>query len=64
MKKLFSKKKIERIIKTFIEAFFSYMAVNVVNANITSKSAWYSLLAGAIGSGVCVILNFGDDENA
>lgn len=64
MKKLFSKKKIERIVKTFIEAFFSYLAVNIVSTNITSKSAWYSLLAGGIGSAVCVILNFGDDENA
>lgn len=64
MKKLFSKKKIERIVKTFFEAFFSYLAVNVVSTNFSSKSAWYSLLAGAIGSAVCVLLNYGDDKDA
>lgn len=63
MKKLFSKKKIERIIKTFFEAFLSYLAVNLVSTNFSSKSAIYSLFAGGIGSAICVLLNYGDDKN-
>lgn len=63
MKKFFSKKKIERIIKTFFEAFLSYLAVNLVSTNFTSKNAIWSLVAGAIGSGLCVILNYGDDKD-
>lgn len=62
MKKLFSKKKIERIIKTFIEAFLSYLAVNIMNTNLSSKSALHSLFAGAIGSAICVLLNYGEDK--
>ena len=63
MKKLFSKKKIERIVKTFFEAFFSYLAVNIVSTNFSSKTGWYSLLAGGIGSALCVLLNYGDEKN-
>ena len=62
MKKLFSKKKIERIVKTFFEAFFSYLAVNIASSNFSSKSGLYSLIAGAIGSALCVLLNYGDDK--
>ena len=63
MKKIFSKIKLERIVKTFFEAFFSYLAVNIVSTNFTSKSALYSLLAGAFGSAICVLINYGDDKN-
>ena len=62
MKKLFSKKKVERIIKTFFEAFLSYLAINLATTNFTSKSAIYSLIAGAIGSALCVLLNYGDEK--
>ena len=64
MKKFFSKKKIERIVKTFFEAFLSYLAVNLVSTNFSSKSAVFSLLAGAFGSAMCVIFNYGDDSDA
>lgn len=63
MKKLFSKDKIERIIKTFFEAFLSYIAVNLMSTNFTSKSAIYALFAGAFGSALSVLLNYGDKKN-
>ena len=63
MKKLFSKNKIERIVKTFFEAFLSYIAVNLVSTNFTSKSAIYALFAGALGSALSVILNYGEKKD-
>ena len=48
---LFLKKpKVERAIKTFIEVFSSYIAVNIMTVDLTSKTALYGLIAGAIGS--------------
>ena len=42
--KLFSNERIERAIKTFIEAFFSYVAVNILATDLTKKSAIYALI--------------------
>lgn len=63
MKKLFSKNKLERIIKTFFEAFLSYIAVNLMSTNFTSKSAVYALFAGALGSAISVLLNYGEKKD-
>ena len=57
LKKILKKSKIERAIKTFIEVFASYIAVNIMTVDITSKTAIYGLIAGAIGSAISVVLN-------
>ncbi len=51
------KPKVERAIKTFIEAFCSYIAVNIMTSNLDSKSAVYALLSGAFGSAISIALN-------
>ena len=51
-------KKYERQIKTFIEVFFSYIAINIISTDITNKTALYALLAGAIGSAISGVINF------
>ena len=55
--KFLKKPKVERAIKTFIEAFSSYIAVKIVTVDVTDKTALYGLIAGAIGSAISVILN-------
>lgn len=52
----------ERYIKTFIEAFGSYIAVNALVTDFTSKSALYGLIAGAIGSAISVIFNYSKNK--
>jgi len=51
-------KKYERQIKTFVEAFASYIAANVMVTDFTSKTAIYALIAGAIGSAISFVFNF------
>lgn len=63
-------KKYERQIKTFFEAFASYIAINIMTSDLNSKSAVYGLIAGAIGSALSVLMNidrnkqttFNDDD--
>lgn len=57
MKEFLRNSKTERAIKTFIETFASYIAVNIMVVDINSKTAIYGLLAGAIGSAISVLLN-------
>lgn len=60
---LFLKKsKVERAIKTFIEVFSSYIAVNIMTVDLNNKTALYALIAGAIGSAISVVLNFKQNE--
>lgn len=54
---LLKKPKVERAIKTFIEVFSSYIAVNIMTVDLTSKTALYGLIAGAIGSAISVVFN-------
>lgn len=56
------KPKVERAIKTFIEVFSSYIAVNVMTVDLTNKTALYGLIAGAIGSAISVVLNIKTTE--
>jgi hypothetical protein len=49
--------KVERALKTFIEVFLAYIAVNVMTVDLTNKTALYGLIAGAIGSAISVVLN-------
>ena len=56
MKNILKNQKTERAIKTFIEAFASYIAVNIMLVDISSKTAIYALIAGAIGSAISVLL--------
>ena len=55
--KILKKPKVERAVKTFIEVFASYIAVNVMTVDLNNKTAIYGLIAGAIGSGISVLLN-------
>ena len=55
--KFLEKPKVERAIKTFIETFSSYIAVNIMTVNLNDKTALYGLIAGAIGSAISVALN-------
>lgn len=48
----------ERYVKSFIEAFASYIAVNALILDLHSKCAWYALLAGAFASAISVVFNF------
>ena len=57
MKKLIKKPKVERALKTFIEAFCSYIAINVMTTNLNSKTGIYGLIAGALGSAFSILLN-------
>ena len=57
MKNILKNQKTERAIKTFIETFASYIAVNIMLVDISSKTAIYGLIAGAIGSAISVLLN-------
>lgn len=58
LKRFLNKPKIERAIKTFIEVFASYIAVNIMTVDLNDKTALYALIAGAIGSAISVVLNF------
>lgn len=51
-------KKNERYVKTFIEAFASYIAVNVLILDLSTQSAWCALFAGAIASALSVLFNY------
>ena len=55
-------KKYERQIKTFIEAFASYVSINILTTDISSKTAIYGLIAGAIGSAISIVINYKKGE--
>lgn len=50
-------KKNERYIKTFIEAVASFIAVNIITTDLTSKEALKGIIIGAAASGISVLLN-------
>lgn len=50
-------RKNERYIKTFVEAFASYVAINIMMTDLSSTTALEGLLVGAIGSGLSVLIN-------
>lgn len=50
-------KKNERYIKTFIEAVASFIAVNVITADLTNKEAIKGLIIGAVASAISVVVN-------
>ena len=55
-------KKYERQIKTFIEAFASFIAVNIMTTDLSNKTAIYGLIAGAIGSAISFVFNLKKGE--
>ena len=59
----FSSEKFERAFKTFLEAFFSYITLNIINTNINSKSAVTALILGAIASSFSYLLNYNKGGN-
>lgn len=57
IKEFFENDKIERAIKTFIEGFCSYIAMNIMMSDISDTTAIKALIVGAIGSAVSVVIN-------
>ena len=57
VKDFFKKDKVERAIKTFIEGFCSYVAMNVMMSDISDTTAIKALIVGAIGSAVSLVIN-------
>lgn len=47
----------ERAFKTFVEAFIGALAITLPNANLSDKSVVYSLISGAIATGISALLN-------
>ena len=50
-------RKNERYIKTFVEGFTSYVALNIMMTDLSSTTALEALIVGAIGSGLSVLIN-------
>lgn len=48
---------LERAFKTFIEAFIGALAITLPNADLSDKSVFYSLIVGAIATGISAVLN-------
>ena len=64
MKELFKKTveflkmdKVERALKTFIEAFASYIAINIMATDFSSGEAIKAILVGAVASALSVLIN-------
>lgn len=51
------KDKVERALKTFIEAFASYIAINIMTTDFTSAEAIKAVIVGAIASALSVLIN-------
>ena len=49
---------IERALKTFIEAFASFIAVNVMTTDFSNIEALKGLLVGALASAISVAINY------
>lgn len=47
----------ERCFKTFIEAFIGALTITLPNADLTDKSIMYSVIVGAIATGISALLN-------
>ena len=50
-------KKNERYIKTFIVAVASFIAVDVITADLTNEEAIKGLIIGAVASAISVVVN-------
>jgi len=57
LKEFIKKNKVERAIKTFIEAFASYVAINVMASDFNSTEAVKGLIVGGLASAISVLLN-------
>lgn len=55
--KFIKKEKTERAIKTFVEAFASYIAINIATADLSSVGALKGLIMGAIASAISILIN-------
>lgn len=47
----------ERAFKTFIEAFCSYIAINIATTDFNSETALKGLLIGGFASAISIVLN-------
>lgn len=64
IKKWLKKPIVERALKTFVQAFCSYIAINIMTTDLTQNKALLGLLAGAIGSALSVLMNINKKEDA
>lgn len=64
IKEFFKKDRVERAIKTFLEGFCSYIALNVMMSDLSTSTGINALIVGAIGSAISVVINsFNKGEN-
>lgn len=56
-------RKNERLIKTFFEGLCSYLALNIMTTDFSSKTAVEGLIVGAIASAMSVLINKFDRTN-
>lgn len=47
----------ERCFKTFLEAFVGALVITLPNADLADKSVVYSVIVGAIATGISALLN-------
>ncbi len=48
---------LERAIKTFIEGFIGALVITLPNADLSDKSVVYSVIVGAVATGISALLN-------
>lgn len=57
IKELLKNDKTERALKTFIEAFASYIAVNIICTDLSSIDGVKAIIVGALASAISVAIN-------
>lgn len=57
IKEFIKKEKVERALKTFVEAFASYIAINIMSSDFSSEEAIKGLIVGALASAISVVIN-------
>ena len=57
IKEFLKQDKVERALKTFLEGFFSYIALNIMMSDLSNMTAVKALIVGAIGSAFSVLIN-------
>lgn len=58
LKSFLKKNHVERALKTFVEAFASYIAINIMTTDFSSQEALKGLIVGALASAISVAINY------
>lgn len=57
IKKIFENELVLKAFNTFVEVFCAYLILELPKTDLTSKTAVYGLIAGALGSALSVLIN-------